>query len=137
MPAGSDWWIIGSAALALSGIDVVPADIDVFAAGDVVETARAALNVQAMPSGSDRFRSSPYFQFRPEGGLEIDFMGDLEVRVTGTWIRLYIESKREVRAGNSKLFIPSLKEQAEILRLFGRPKDQARAKLIEAHLGLN
>ena len=132
MPAGSDWWIIGSAALALGGIDVTPGDIDVFAASDVIETARRTLGVAARPSSSELFRSSPYFQVRPEGGLEIDFMGALEVRSASEWIGLHIESRISVTIGSATLFVPSLEEQVAILRLFGRPKDLARAALISA-----
>jgi hypothetical protein len=134
MPAHRDWWIIGSAALALSGIDVEPKDIDVFASAVVIEAARAALGVPAMPSGSDRFRSSPYFQYRPEDGVEIDFMGGLEVHSEGCWVGLQIESKMPVSCGSATLFVPSLKEQARVLRLFGRPKDLARAALVDIRL---
>ena len=130
MPADADWWIIGSAALALSGIPVQPKDVDVFAASAVVEPVRLALGVAATPSGSERFRSSPYFQFQPEGALPIDFMGGLEVASAGAWVALHIESRIPVRIGNATLFIPTLEEQAAILRLFGRPKDLARAALI-------
>lgn len=132
MPANADWWVIGSAALALSGIDVEPRDIDVFAASEVIEAARAALNVPAMPSGSDRFRSQPYFQFFPTGGLEIDFMGGLQVHSAGEWIDLRIESKLLVSCGKIGLFVPSLDDQVRILTLFGRPKDVERLELIEA-----
>jgi len=135
MPAGGKWWIIGSAALALSGVEVAPKDIDVFASADLIEAARVALGVPAMPSGSDRFRSAPYFQYRPEGGIEIDFMGDLQVRSLGQWIGLHIESVCPVTCGNATLFVPSLKEQAHILRFFGRPKDLVRAALIEPSAG--
>ena len=130
MPADGDWWIIGSAALALSGVDVEPRDIDVFAAPGIIEQARLALDVPAMPSGNDRFRSTPYFQFQPEGGLEIDFMGGLEIRVDDAWVRLRIESVLPVTIGNVSLFVPSLEEQGRILRLFGRPKDLVRAAMI-------
>ena len=132
MPAGADWWIIGSAALALSGIDVEPRDIDVFAASDVMEAVRATLGVAAMPSSSDRFRSDPYFQFHPEAGVEIDFMGGLQVWSESEWISLHIESKCPVTCGSGTLFVPNLDDQVCILRLFGRPKDLARIALIEA-----
>ncbi len=134
MPAGSDWWLIGSAALALSGIDVTPRDIDVFAASDVIEAARRTLGVAASPSRSALFRSAPYFQAKPEGGIEIDFMGGLEVHAAGKWTSLHIESRISITYGNATFFVPSLEEQAAILRLFGRPKDLARAALISAHL---
>ena len=130
MPANGDWWIIGSAALALSGIAVEPKDIDVFAASDVIELARRVLGATAIPSGSDRFRSSPYFQFRPENGVEIDFMGGLEICVGGAWASLQIESRSAVTVGSVNLFVPTLEEQARILKLFARPKDLARVALI-------
>ncbi len=133
MPANADWWIIGSAALALSGIDVEPRDIDVFAASNVIEAARMVLGVPAVPSGSDRFRSSPYFQFCPDGGVDIDFMGGLQVKSADGWIDLRIKSKVVVTCGNASLFVPSLDDQLSILTLFGRPKDQARAALIAAY----
>ncbi len=135
MPAGGDWWIIGSAALALNGIAVEPKDIDVFASAAVIDAARAALDVPAMPSGSDRFRSTPYFQFRPDGGVEIDFMGDLEVWSGGAWGGLHIESRLRVNCGSVNVFTPSLDEQRRILHLFGRPKDLARAALIDSCTG--
>jgi len=134
MPSDADWWIIGSAALALSGLDVEPRDIDVFAASDVIEAARVALGAAAMPSASDRFRSSPYFQVHPEGGIEIDFMGSLKVRSGDGWVGLHIESKRVVSCGRARLFVPCLEDQTRIFRLFGRPKDLARAALVDVHL---
>ena len=133
MPADADWWIIGSAALALSGVEVKPRDIDVFAASDVIEAARQALGVAAMPSGNSRFRSDPYFQFCPDGGLEIDFMGALQVKTEEGWVDLRIESIVQIACGSVTLFVPSIAEQGRILRLFGRPKDLARAALIAAH----
>jgi hypothetical protein len=132
MPPDGGWWIIGSAALALSRLDVAPRDIDVFAAPPIMEAARRALGVAAAPSDSTLFRSRPYFQFHPRGGLEVDFMGGLEVRAGSGWTRLQIESRLPVIVGNVSLFVPSLDEQAVILRLFGRPKDLARAALIKA-----
>ncbi len=130
MPPAADWWIIGSAALALSGIDLDPRDIDVFAASEVIEAVRLRLGAVARPSASDRFRSTPYFQVTPEGGLEIDFMGGLEVRPAGEWVHLQVESRVRVAVDGVTLFVPSLTEQARILHLFGRPKDLVRAALI-------
>lgn len=127
MPADAPWWIIGSTALKLSGIDVEPRDVDVFAASEVIETARVKLGAAAMaPRPDAQFRSNPYFQFRPQGGLEIDFMGNLEVISRDAWTPLVIDSRVAV----DRMFVPSLDEQARIFRLFGRPKDLARIALI-------
>ncbi|ESQ78239.1 hypothetical protein [Asticcacaulis sp. YBE204] len=124
MPQDQPWWIIGSTALCLSGVDIVPKDVDVFASSAVIEAARIKLNAETMPPRPDgRFRSNPYFQHTPEGGVEIDFMGDLEVFSGGEWGKLQIESEDWVDA----LPVPSLEEQVRILHLFGRDKDIVRA----------
>lgn len=128
MPPDQPWWIIGSTALHLSGLDISPKDIDVVASAEVIEAARIALNAPSPPPRHDpKFRSNPYFQHTPDGGLEIDFMGDLEVLSAGLWHGLQIESQLMV-AG---VRIPSLGEQRRILSLFGRDKDLARIKAMD------
>lgn len=128
MPVDPPWWIIGSTALVLSGVDLEPRDVDVFASFAIIEAARLKLGAAAMaPRPDAQFRSSPYFQVRPEGGLEIDFMGDLQVFSEGAWAPLVIESRQAA----GPVFIPSLDEQARVLRLFGRPKDLARLSLFQ------
>lgn len=89
MPAASQWWIIGSTALYLCGKAAQPRDVDVLGPSDVIEAARVKLGVPAgAPRPDAHFRSTPYFQYRPEGGLEIDFMGDLTVRSGDEWHQL-------------------------------------------------
>ncbi|MDC7681953.1 hypothetical protein PQU92_01605 [Asticcacaulis sp. BYS171W] len=127
MPQDEPWWIIGSTALCLSGVDIVPKDVDVFASSAVIEAARVKLNATPMPPRPDgKFRSNPYFQHTPDGGVEIDFMGDLEVFSEDEWSKLQIESKVWIEG----LPLPSLEDQAKILYLFGRDKDLKRIALI-------
>ncbi|UDF02465.1 hypothetical protein [Asticcacaulis sp. AND118] len=127
LPPDEPWWIIGSAALYLSGIPVDARDVDVYGSSDVIEAAGQALGMPVSPPRTDaKFRSSPYFQYRPEGGLEIDFMGGLEVFSDGDWHELQIESNIWIEA----VRVPTLREQAATLRLFGRSKDIERLTLI-------
>lgn len=123
MPVGQPWWLIGSAALFLSGVPVTVRDVDLYGPTEVIEAARIALGVAVSPSRADnRFRSRPYFQYRPPGGMEIDFMGGLQVFSAGGWRGLQIESDAWIEG----VRVPTLSEQAALLRLFGRPKDVAR-----------
>lgn len=127
MPPEQPWWLIGSAALFLSGLPVTVRDVDVYGPSAVIEAARIALGVPVSPPRADnRFRSRPYFQYRPPGGLEIDFMGGLQVFSAGDWRELRIESDMWIEG----VRVPTLSEQAALLRLFGRPKDRARLALI-------
>lgn len=127
MPPEQPWWLIGSAALFLSGVRVTVRDVDVYGPSEVIEVALIALGVPVSPPRADaRFRSSPYFQYRPDDGLEIDFMGGLQVFSAGEWHELRIESDAWIEG----VRVPTLSEQAAILRLFGRPKDRARLALM-------
>ncbi|WKL56457.1 hypothetical protein Q1W73_12245 [Asticcacaulis sp. ZE23SCel15] len=133
MPREPSWRVIGSAALWLSGVPIVPlpADVDVVASFEVIEGVRKALKV-SLPVASrpdERFRSHRFFQYKPDGGVVIDFMGDLEV-FSGEWECLRFESC--VSTGG--VFVPDLHEQMAILRRFGRPKDLQRIETVQVFL---
>jgi hypothetical protein len=134
MPREPSWRVIGSAALWLSGVPVLPhpEDVDVVASSEVIDAVRQALSVPlpAAPKPDDRFRSHPFFQYRPDGGVVIDFMGDLEV-FSGEWIRLHFESC----VGVGGIWLPGLNEQIAILHIFGRPKDLARIAMVQDFMG--
>ncbi|GGZ40585.1 hypothetical protein [Asticcacaulis endophyticus] len=133
MPREPAWRVIGSAALWLSGVPVVPlpADVDVVAPFEVIEGVRKALQV-SLPVASrpdERFRSHPFFQYKPDGGVVIDFMGDLEV-FSGEWSCLHFESCVSI----GEIFVPDLHEQVTIMRRFGRPKDLQRIETVQVFL---
>ncbi len=133
MPREPSWRVIGSAALWLSGVPVVPLpeDVDVVAPFEVIESVRQTLQV-SLPDAArsdDRFRSNPFFQYKPDGAVVIDFMGDLEV-FSGEWKCLRFESCVSVGG----VFVPDLNEQVTILRRFGRPKDLQRIETVQVFL---
>lgn len=129
----ADWWIIGSGALVLSGIDgIAPEDIDILASR---QTALAFLEHWGMEPGRPvphpRFRSDPYARIKWPGCLDIEVMGDLEVRTGGAWQKVVLPSRLPVRVGTAQLFVAPLDDQIALLRLFGREKDLAKARLLE------
>lgn len=132
--AGRDpWWVIGSAAMALAGLkDVVVADVDVLTSTADAPLVAAALNATrpAGKTGGDRFRSC--FFTTSAAPLDIEIMGDLEVLSNGAWVPVRPQTRRAVEVGDVTVFIPHVAEQIEILRLFGRPKDLARAEKLGA-----
>lgn len=133
--AEGEWWIIGSAAMAVAGMDMDPVDVDIFAASAALAPVLYALGIEALPpQGSDLFRSFPFAWLKIPGALTIEFMGSLEICREGRWRPLSIATRQPVAIGNAELFIPRLREQAEILRLFGRDKDLNRAAQIDAFL---
>lgn len=131
MPEESDWWIIGSAAVALLGIAVTVADVDVVASPDVITAVVARIGLSPLhPTAHDRFRSRPFARAVRPGMLPVEFMGGLHVNGADGWQPLVIRSRQPVRAGRSTVFIPSPAEQVEIFHRFGRPKDMKRAELV-------
>ena len=131
MPAESEWWIIGSAAVALLEIDVAVADVDIVASPDIIADVLARIGLAPLPPKADsRFRSAPFARLDRPGVLPVEFMGGLEVNGPDGWRPLTITTRQAVRAGGATVFIPSPAEQIEIFHRFGRPKDLERAALL-------
>lgn len=117
------WSLIGSGALILLGVPLgEAADLDVVTGVDGAGRLRAAWGAWLDPSEPKApdgpFRSDDFARYvTPWGPVEI--MGGLKVRG---------------RALDVAAPIPSAAEQLRILRLFGRPKDLAKAEQLEAWL---
>jgi hypothetical protein len=126
------WWVIGSSALALSGVpNIEPDDVDVVSDSETLTCLLKHAGIDLTPSVPHaRFRSQPYQRLDVPGGTPIELMGDLEVH-DGTEFRpLKIQSRQTVVALGREFFIPLAQEQIAILRRFGRSKDLAKAKLL-------
>jgi len=131
MPADADWWIIGSTAVALLGIEVTVADVDVIASTEVITDVIARIGIEPLPPKADTlFRSRPFARLERPGMLAIEFMGSLQVNGPDGWQPLVITSRQAVRAGAVTVNIPSPQEQIEIFHRFGRDKDLKRADLV-------
>lgn len=119
----AQWSLIGSAALILLGVPLeTAADLDVVTDVHGAGRLRSAwgdwLDAAAPKTPDGPFRSEDFARYlTPWGPVEV--MGGLKVRG-----RLL-----DVPSG-----IPSAPEQLRILRLFGRPKDLAKAARLEAWL---
>ncbi|HEY8616814.1 hypothetical protein [Phenylobacterium sp.] len=122
-----DWWIIGSAAMALHGLrglDV--ADVDLLVSPDDARRLAARWGVAPRPpSPSPRFRSEVYFQWSG-ASMPVDVMGGFQVLSLQGWRPLVPRTRTAVGG----LFTPELAEQIDILELFGRPKDLERAQAL-------
>lgn len=132
-PGRDDWWIIGSAALVLAGVEgIEPSDVDLLGSGTTIHRFLDAWSVASTePKPGDRFRSAHYHRIERANALPIETMGDLEVLSDGSWRDIRPETRVAVNIGDDAVFIPALDEQLAILRLFGREKDLARVGLVE------
>jgi hypothetical protein len=120
------WVLIGSGALILLGVPLEEAaDLDVVTSMDGARRLRAAWAGWLAPGEAKApdgpFRSDDFARYEtPWGPVEI--MGGLRVRGA------------PLRIGARDGAIPPAAEQLRILRLFGRPKDLAKAARLEAWL---
>ncbi len=124
-----DWWIVGSAAAALSGFDaVVPADVDILCSPRDAQALRrvwaAYVDASFAPKDDQRFRSVfARFMHLP---MPLEVMGGLQVNGIGGWSELSVGATRTVMLGDHALPVPTIAEQIRLLQRFGRDKDLAR-----------
>ena len=126
------WWVFGGAAMALLGLtDWRVPDIDVLSSPGDARRLAAALDARIVTDpGEGQFRSRVYA--RTEGrAVAIEIMAGLEVRTGPDWRPVRFETRIPVATGGRPLYIPVLAEQIAMARLFGRPKDLARADALQ------
>ena len=131
-----DWWIIGSAALVLAGVEgIEPDDVDILCSRGTAHAFAAGWDAIAIDGQvGDRFRSEPYLRTFIPGCSTIEVMAGLEVMIDGAWQRATPASRLPVEVEGGTLFVASLDDQIATLRLFGREKDLAKAALAEGVL---
>ncbi|MDO1558561.1 hypothetical protein Q0812_03860 [Brevundimonas sp. 2R-24] len=127
------WWIYGGAAMALAGLNEphVP-DVDVLASARNAHTLIRALHGQVSEDpGEGLFRSQVFGQILTTP-VPVDVMAEMDVRAGVEWTRVTFESRIPIKLEGAVVFIPSVEEQIDTCRLFGRPKDLERAERLEA-----
>ncbi|MBY9062186.1 hypothetical protein K7957_04495 [Sphingomonas yunnanensis] len=124
--AHDPWWVIGSAAAWLHGVETPVADVDVLLSRrDALVVATAWRGEKAVRGPSDRFRSSPFV--RLEGAsLPIELMAALHVCSAGRWLAVRPRTRQSI----GPVYVPEPAELEAMFTLFGRPKDDERAGLL-------
>jgi hypothetical protein len=124
------WWLFGGAAVALHGLPIEIADIDVLmSARDIVELGSRLGIAADRDTPVDRIRSDIWLPWKA-WPLCVDFTAGLQVRAEEGWIAIAPGTREAVQVEGRTLYVPSRAELIEILRLFGRPKDLARAEAL-------
>lgn len=132
----NDFFIIGSAALILSGVGISNTnDIDILVsdkdAGNLKMVWKDRIDRNYITQRDDLFRSD-FSRYR-FGMLDIEAMGNLEVNKNGTWTPLKVYEFVTYPLNDIQIKMPTIKEQKRILNFFGREKDKEKIKLIEGH----
>ncbi len=131
--AHDPWWIIASAAVALHGADAgAVADVDVLLSR--TDALRILPTIGVAPvagSESAAFRSGIFATWR-DAALAVEFMADFTYRSGSDWITVAPVTRQAIEVSGVTVFVPERGELHRLLLAFGRPKDLARARGLEA-----
>ena len=125
--ANEDWWLIGSAAVALHGADPGGiADVDVLLSDADAGAILPRLGLPAVAGSQHHQFASAIFGTWRAGFLAVEFMAGLCQCIDGIWHPVQPLTRLEKCGEGWRVFVPDREELATILRSFGRPKDLAR-----------
>lgn len=124
-----DWWVIGSAAIALTGINIEVLDVDLLVSE---RDAQTLLSGWAAPktatTGQDRFRS--VFGEHAATPIPIVVMGRLEVHQDDQWVPVSPTTRVRTEVAGGAVFIPDPDDLLALLLMFRRPQDLVRAEML-------
>ena len=129
--ARDPWWVISSAAVALHGVAAVTvADVDVVTSVEDARRMMARLGVgPAKESASPIFRSTVFGRWTAPP-LMVEIMAGFHVATAAGWTEVLPRTRVPIGVEEATIYVPRRDELAEMLRLFGRPKDDERIRLL-------
>ena len=127
------WWLFGGAAMVLWGLrDWRAPDIDIMASPRDARRLIEALHGEVVEDpGEGLFRSQVFGQILTTP-VPLDVMAGMDVRAGGDWVPVTFSTRVPIALEDFTVFTPSINEQIETCRLFGRPKDLQRAEMLES-----
>ncbi|WP_294306388.1 hypothetical protein [uncultured Sphingomonas sp.] len=127
------WWIIGSAALTLHGIDAGPVgDVDLLIEAGLADAVFDRLGITPVVLPPDPLFRSTAFARCGATLVPVEVMAGLDVAVAGHWQRVEPCTRRRIMKIDGPLFVPDQQELLALFRLFGRPKDAPRIRALMA-----
>lgn len=125
------WWLFGSAAMALHGARPIQVgDIDLLVSRGDAPRLLERLGLPIAPGKkSDRFHSEIFASWATPP-LTVEILAGFHVRVGEEWREVQPRSREAVTLPCGTFHVPEVAELIEWCRLFGRPKDFQRMKLL-------
>ncbi|PZO74873.1 MAG: hypothetical protein DI640_06370 [Sphingomonas taxi] len=127
------WWVISSAAVALHGVGPVEVgDVDVVMSVSDARRVMDGLGVAPTEDGASSLFRSTLFGRWETPPLVVEIMAGFHVATSAGWTEVLPRTRVPVLVEGSVVHVPERGELAEMLRLFGRPKDLERDRLLTA-----
>ncbi len=129
--AQDPWWVISSAAVALHG--VVPIEVgDVDVLMSVLDALRAMdrLGVVPIKDGTSSLFRSTLFERWETPPLVVEIMAGFHVATSAGWTEVLPRTRVSRPFDGRVVYVPDRAELSRILRMFGRPKDLERVRLL-------
>ncbi|HXH17289.1 MAG TPA: hypothetical protein VNJ10_14300 [Sphingomonas sp.] len=125
------WWIISSAAVALHGVTpIAVGDVDVLVSVADATRVMDALGVAPTTDAANSVFRSAVFGRWTGAPLVVEIMADFHVATSGGWVGILPRTRVPILVEGRVAHVPDREELLAMLRLFGRPKDLARAGLL-------
>ena len=125
------WWILGSAAVVLHGADPKEVwDVDVLLDQRDCAAVLGKLGLVPKPGQADaRFRSAVFNRWNG-ANLPVELFAGFCLCEDGVWSEFVPQTRIAASLGEAQMFVPERAELVELLRRFGRAKDQLRIKAL-------
>ena len=129
--ARDPWWIISSAAVALHGVTpIAVGDVDVLTSVGDARRVMLALGIVPVSDGaSPLFRSTLFGRWQAPP-LVVEIMAGFHVATGSVWTEVMPLTRVPLLVDRRVVYVPDQRELAAILRLFGRPRDMERVRLL-------
>lgn len=130
--AADPWWVISSAAVALHGARVDDVrDVDLLMRGRDARAALKRVGVEPQARRATVLFRSAVFGTWSDPPLPVEIFAEFDVAGPVGWSRVVPVTRQAVMVGGRTLFVPAAAELKRMLVGFGRPKDLARARLLD------
>ena len=126
--ACDNWWVIGSAAVALHGGDPGQmGDVDVIVSLQDFSELESHIPLADTREGAGAAFRSDCFGCWSEPAIRVEFMAGFKLRVGDDWQPVQPRTREAITLDEHKIFVPERGELIAILHSFGRAKDLRRA----------
>lgn len=129
--AKDDWWIIGSAAIALHGGAVGPVkDVDLLMSERDAAALLRRAGIEPAPGTPDALFHSRVRGTWDAPPVPVDVMGGFSFATADGWREPALATREAIAVGDRQLYAPAVAELKALLLSFGRAKDRARTALL-------